>query len=220
MTYLDRQNIANFHQRGVRRFLNDLPEPILNAEGSDMALILAAELAGFLPSMKTIVSVARRRFNGEAVPNEEKAFSLFEPHTELIKKGKKNTPVEFGHLIFLTQRGEKFITDRIVSERSPSETAMLPKVADRHEELFGHKPRGIAMDKGCHPGQDEMEYLSDEYDDEVEFIGIPSRSNDFGDEEMGRYQRFRAGIEGGISFLKRCFGLKRALFKGFIPLPV
>ena len=44
---------------------------------------------------------------------------------------------------------------------------------------------------------------------------IPSRSNDFADEEMGRYQRFRAGIEGSISFLKRCFGLTRVLFKGF-----
>ena len=92
---------------------------------------------------------------------------------------------------------------------------MLPEVVDRHEEQFGRKPSGIAMDKGCHPGKEEMESLLYEYEDEVEFIGIPSRSNDFADEEMGRYQRFRAGIEGSISFLKRCFGLTRVLFKGF-----
>jgi len=188
---------------------------ILKAEGSVAALAFAAELAGYLPWMQKIVSVARRRFNGEQVPNEEKVFSLFEPHTELIQKGKKDKPIEFGHQIFITQTPEKFITDCILYEKSPSETTMLPEVVDRHEEQFGRKPSGIAMDRGCHPGKEEMEFLRDEYEGEVEFLGIPSRSNDFGDEEMSRYQRFRAGIEGSISFLKRCFGLSRVLFKGF-----
>lgn len=187
----------------------------LNAEGSLKALAFAAELDGYLPTMRKIVSVARRRRDGEKVPNEEKVFSLFEPHTELIMKGKKDKPIELGHLVFFSQTREKFITDCIVMERSPSETTMLPLVVERHEELFGRKPSGMAMDKGCHPGKEEMEYLLDEYEGEVEFIGIPSRSNDFGDEEMSRYQRFRAGIEGSISFLKRCFGLVRIRFKGF-----
>jgi IS5 family transposase len=188
---------------------------ILNALGSIEASAFATELSGYLPWMRKIVDVARRRLSGETVPNEEKVFSLFEPHTELIKKGKKDKPIEWGHLIFVTQTREKFITDCIVSEISPSETTMLPEVVDRHEDQFGRKPLGIAMDKGCHPGGEEMDDLRDEYEDEVEFIGIPSRSNDFADEEMSRYQRFRAGIEGSISFLKRCFGLTRVLFKGF-----
>jgi IS5 family transposase len=188
---------------------------IFNTAGSESAIAFAAELEKYLPVMKKIVSVARRRFNGEDVPNTEKVFSLFEPHTELIRKGKKDKPIEFGHLIFLTQTREKFITDNILYEQSPSETTMLSEVVDRHEEQFGRKPSGIAMDKGCHPGKEEMGSLEYEYEDEVEFIGIPSRSNDFADEEMGRYQRFRAGIEGSISFLKRCFGLTRVLFKGF-----
>jgi IS5 family transposase len=187
----------------------------LQEEGSELAMIFAAQVSGYLPFMKTIVSVARRRFNGEKVPNDEKVFSLFEPHTELIKKGKKDKPIEFGHLIFITQTRQKFITDCILTEKSPSESAMLPDVVDRHEDQFGRKPVGIAMDKGCHPGKEKMEDLLEDYEDEVEFIGIPSRSNDFADEEMGRYQRFRAGIEGSISFLKRCFGLTRMLFKGF-----
>jgi len=188
---------------------------ILNAEGSVTALALASELSGYLPWMQKIVEVARRRRNGETVPNEAKVFSLFEPHTELIRKGKKDKPIELGHLIFITQTREKFITDCILCEKSPSETTMLPEVVDRHEDQFGRKPLGIAMDKGCHPGKEEMDYLRDEYEDEMEFIGIPSRGNDFADEEMSRYQRFRAGIEGSISFLKRCFGLTRMFFKGF-----
>ena len=188
---------------------------ILTASGSEAALAFAVELAGYLGVMVKIVVVARRRFHGEKVPNEEKIFSLFEPHTELIQKGKKNKPIELGHLIFLTQTREKFITDCILSERSPSETTLLPEVMERHEEQFGRKPLGVAMDKGCHPGMEEMEHLKYEYGEEVEYIGIPSRINDFGDEEMGLYQRFRAGIEGSISFLKRCFGLTRVFFKGF-----
>jgi IS5 family transposase len=188
---------------------------LLNAHGSIEASAFAAELSGYLPWMQKIVDVARRRRNGETVPNEEKVFSLFEPHTELIKKGKKDKPIEFGHLIFVTQTRERFITDCIINEISLPEIVMLPEVVDRHEEQFGRKPLGIAMDKGCHPGREEMDYLRDEYEDEVEFIGIPSRTNDRVDEEMSRYQRFRAGIEGSISFLKRCFGLTRVLFKGF-----
>jgi len=165
--------------------------------------------------MKKIVDVARRRFRGEKVENEEKIFSLFEPHTELIKKGKKNKPIEFGHLVVVSQTPEKFITDCIVSEVSPPESTMVPTVIKNHEEIFGAKPLGLAADKGFHPGAEEMEDLRDEYEGEVEFLGIPSRPNDFGGEEMRLYQRFRAGIEGTISFLKRCFGLARVRFKGF-----
>jgi len=73
-------------------------------------------------------------------------------------------------LIFITQTREKFITDCILYEKSPSETTMLPEVVDRHEDQFGRKPLGIAMDKGCHPGKETMEDLRDDYEDKVEFI--------------------------------------------------
>jgi hypothetical protein len=92
---------------------------------------------------------------------------------------------------------------------------LIPVTMDRHEELFGAKPKNAAMDKGFHPGKEEFEDLLDEYEDDVEYLGVPAWINDFGDEEMNRFQRFRAGIEGTISFLKRSFGLSRCVFKGF-----
>jgi len=52
---------------------------------------------------------------------------------------------------------------------------MLPEVVDHHEDQFGRKPLGIAMDKGCHPGKEAMEDLREDYEDEVEFLGIPYR---------------------------------------------
>jgi IS5 family transposase len=188
---------------------------LLKKNGSLKAMAFEAELSHYLPYMKKIADVARRRFRGEKVENEEKIFSLFEPHTELIQKGKKNKPIEFGHLIVVAQTREKFITDCVLTEVSPPESTMAPTILERHKEMYGSAPRGLAADKGFYPGKDKLEYLCDEYEGEVEYFGIPSRSNDFGDEEMRLYQRFRAGVEGTISFLKRCFGLTRVRFKGF-----
>jgi len=59
------------------------------------------------------------------VPNEEKVFSLFEWHTELIKKGKQSKPIEFGHLVWLSQTREKFILFCEACEISPPENSVL-----------------------------------------------------------------------------------------------
>jgi len=183
--------------------------------GNEVATALATQLNAFIPWMEQIVSVARRRWSGEKVPNEEKVFSLFERHTELIIKGKQHKPLEFGHLVWLSQTREKFILFCEACEISPPETTLLREAIERQEELYGEKPKNVAADKGIHPGKEEMEDLLEEYEGEVEYLGVPSRTNDFGDNEMGCAQRFRAGIEGTISFLKRSFGLSRCVFKGF-----
>jgi IS5 family transposase len=79
---------------------------------------VALELRAYLPAMKTIVSTARRaQVDGETVPASERVFSLFEQHTELIKRGRRQKPVEFGHKILLCESAEKFITDYEVYER-------------------------------------------------------------------------------------------------------
>ena len=73
---------------------------------------VAGELKRFLPSMKKVVAQARRaQVEGEKVPAAERVFSIFEPHTELIKRGRREKPVEFGHVVLLCQTPEKFITD-------------------------------------------------------------------------------------------------------------
>ena len=78
---------------------------------------IALELQAYLPAMKTVVSTARRaQVNGETVPASERVFSLFERHTELIKRGRRQKPVEFGHKILLCESAEKFITDYEVYE--------------------------------------------------------------------------------------------------------
>ena len=169
-------------------------------------------LADYLPVMRQVAVAARRReFGGEKVPNGEKVFSIFEPHAELIMRGRRSRPVEFGHKVLLTQSKEKFITDFVVLEENRSDDELLPMVLDRHEEKYGCRPESIAADKGFCPDADTYEEL----EEQVDFLGVPRRTRDFGDAMMGIWQQWRAGIEGTISCLKRAFRLARCCFRGF-----
>jgi len=173
---------------------------------------IAAELNRYLPSMRQVVDVARRRaIDGEKVPHDEKVFSIFEPHTELIMRGRRGKPVEFGHKILLSQSPEKFITDYAVLEENKSDANLLPVVIERHEERFGYRPKVVAADKGFCPEADEYEDL----EELVDCLAVPRRTRDFGDAMMSLFQKWRAGIEGTISCLKRVFRLARCCFRGF-----
>jgi len=165
-----------------------------------------------LPAMRQVAQVARRRvFDGEKVPNADKVFSIFEAHTELIKRGRRGRPVEFGHKVLLTQSREKFITDYVVFQENRTDDQLLPLVLERHEERFGSRPESVAADKGFCPDEDTYEEL----EELVDFLGVPRRTRDFGNEMMGIWQQWRAGIEGTISCLKRAFRLARCCFRGF-----
>ncbi len=175
-------------------------------------MAIGAVLADYLPVMRRVANVARRReFEGEKVPNQEKVFSIFEPHTELIMRGRRGQPIEFGHKVLLTQSKQKFITDYVVLEENRSDSDLLPLVFDRHEEKYGRRPESIAADKGFCPDADTYEEL----EEQVDFLGVPRRTRDFGDVMMAIWQQWRAGIEGTISCLKRAFRLARCCFRGF-----
>ena len=173
---------------------------------------LGASLADHLPVMRQVADVARRReFDGEQVPNGDKVFSIFEPHTELIKRGRRGRPVEFGHKVLLTQSREKFITDYVVLEECCNDSELLETVIERHEERFGCRPESVVADKGFCPDADSYEEL----EEEIDYLGVPRNTRDFGDTMMGICQQWRAGIEGTISCLKRAFRLVRCGFRGF-----
>jgi len=173
---------------------------------------VAAVLGGYLPAMRQVAAVARRRaFDGEKVPNCDKVFSIFEPHAELIMRGRRSRPVEFGHKVLLTQSKEKFITDYVVLEENRGDEELLPVVLDRHEEKYGRRPESVAADKGFCPDADTYEELQER----VDYLGMPRRTRDFGDAMMAVWQQWRAGIEGTISCLKRAFRLARCCFRGF-----
>jgi IS5 family transposase len=170
------------------------------------------ELQAYVPSMQTVVANARRaQVEGETVPASQRVFSLFEPHTELIKRGRREKPVEFGHKVLLCETAEKFITDYEVYERQPADCDLTEPVIERHRQLFGARPKVLAADKGFCPAEAKRAELAALIDN----LAIPRRMRDFLDKLLADCQAFRAGIEGTISGLKRAFRWCRCVFRGF-----
>jgi len=182
------------------------------SRGNAALAALTLELGAYLPSMKTVVATARRaQIEGETVPAAERVFSLFEQHTELIKRGRREKPVEFGHKVLLCESAEKFITDYKVYEKQQADCELTESVIQRHEKLFGTRPEVVAADKGFCPAEEKYQELAEM----VATLAIPRRMQDFMDKVLAHWQAFRAGIEGTISGLKRAFRLIRCFFRGF-----
>jgi len=154
---------------------------------------VALELKAYLASMQTVAANARRaNVAGATVPANERVFSLFEPHTELIKRGRREKPVEFGHKVLLCETAEKFITDYEVYEQQQPDCELTRPVIERHEKLFGERPVVLAADKGLCPEKSKFEELAKL----VANLAIPRRMQDFMDKLLASCQAFRAGIEG------------------------
>lgn len=179
---------------------------------SDELHAIGMELSVFLPTMQQVVEQATRaQLNGETVPAKERVFSLFEPHTELIKRGRRHKPVEFGHAVLLCQSREKFITDYEVYEEKPADCSLTEPVIERHAKKFQARPRVLSADKGFCPAAETYAELQQQ----VDMLAIPRRLRDFTDAMMSAWQMFRAGIEGTISGLKRAFRLARCHYRTF-----
>lgn len=173
---------------------------------------IAIEMGKYLTSIRTVLEVAKRVWiHGEAVPAQERVFSIFEPHTELIKRGRRHKPVEFGHKILLGQTQEKFITQYHVMRKQVSDVDLPDQVLKQHESTFGERPQVLAADKGFCGDAEKMQRLRQK----VKVVAIPQRLKDFADDVLVQLQHFRAGIEGSISALKRAFGLLRCPYRGF-----
>ena len=171
------------------------------------------------PTMAKIIDQAGRRvLHGEQVPAKEKVLSLFEPHTELIVRGKAGKAIEFGHSVTLGQTGEKFISYYEVLEKRQPDQEYTDRVLEAHKKQFGEYPRCFAGDKGYWKGREHAEA----WREKVEVYSVPKKGKRTEEEteaehspEFRLMQRFRAGCEGSISVLKRAFGMGKCYWKGF-----
>lgn len=166
-----------------------------------------------------VIDQARRRvLFGEQVATDEKIYSIFEPHTDLIKRGKVRTPVEFGHKVFLAESAQGLITQYEVLKGNPPDEVHVASSLRRHKLAFGRAPRLYGSDRGFFSEQN----LASCKDAGVRVACIPQRG---GTRTARREayekspifkdgQRFRAGIEGRISVLFRGRGMKRCLAEG------
>ena len=183
------------------------------------AIAAAAELKRYLSIIGKIISQAERRvLLGEKVPSTEKVYSLFEDHTELIKRGKARKPIEFGHKILLAETGEKFIIHYETMSKQRADKELIQGSLKAHKKVFRCSPDILAGDKGFYESREQLDKLSEK----IETVSICKKGRRTEEEdrresteEFKAGQRFRAGIEGTISVLKRAFKLGRCFFKGF-----
>jgi IS5 family transposase len=160
----------------------------------------------------------RRVINGEQVPTSEKLYSIFEHHTDLIKRGKTNKPVEFGHKVFLAESAQGLITQYRVLDGNPSDEDHVEPTLKSHKKKFGSAPQVLATDRGFH-NQDNQKRCEKAG---IDCVSIPQRGGKkTADREafekspaFKKAQRFRAGIEGTISVLLRGRGMRRCLAHG------
>lgn len=180
---------------------------------------LLGELERLLPLAMHVVSQAyRSQVLGEKVLASERIFSIFEDHTELLKRGKAGKPVEFGHLVTLGQTKEKFISFYAVREESLHDIKMKDIALKSHKEAFGSYPKKFVADKNYWVNTEDIENW--EKDMDLCAIAKKGRRNqaEYDREHSDDFkfmQRFRAGIEGSISVLKRAFGLDICRNRGF-----
>ena len=198
-----RQFIRNADERGV---------------SSVEALGLINQLRDKLPFMEQVAACARRSSNGETVPASDRIFSIFEPHTELLKRGKARKPVEFGHMVTIGQTAEKFISFYCVEEQSRHDVHVGDDALRHHKNTFGAYPEEFSADKNYNGGAVHVEKWEKRIS--VYSVGKKGRRSEAETErEHGLLfrllQKFRAGVEGSISVLKRVFGLYRCLYHGF-----
>jgi IS5 family transposase len=207
-------------KKQLKILIDRVAETVIKAKRASLELAVSTNivaqgigetLSRLVPTMERIVDVAIRNFQGETVHVTDKVFSLFEEHTELIMRGKRDKPVEFGHKVLISETKEKFITDYVVFEKSPSDTTLLPMVIEGHEEIFGTKMESLSADMGFRPEEGDFEEL----EETITYLAVPKRLSDLGDEVLKVHQCFRAGIEGTISCLKRAYRLSRCCFRGF-----
>ena len=176
-------------------------------------------LIHYIPIVGKIISQAEQRvFQGVKLAADEKVYSLFEEHTELLKRGKAGKPIEFGHKVLIAQTGEKFIHHYQVFPKRKEDKELIKPTLKVHKQLFGTGPDVLATDKGFYENMKQV--LKLEKNITTVSICKKGRRNQQeyereSTEEFKDGQRFRAGCEGSISVLKRAFKLGRCLFKGF-----
>ena len=180
---------------------------------------IGKEIASYGKLADRVIDQTRRRvLQGETVPAAEKRYSIFEPHTDLIKRGKTLKPVEFGHKVFLAESAHGLITDYRVLEGNPIDSAHVQPSFDHHKEIFQQVPEDYAADRGFY----DAENIQKCKDAGVRQVSIPQKGGQKTAEQdelersrrFKQSQRFRAGIEGRISVLFRGRGMKRCLAKG------
>ena len=179
------------------------------------AMALEAELAHYGALAERVIRQTERRvIAGESLRPEDKIVSIFEPHTDIIIKDQRE--IFFGHKVTITGGASGLLTDLVIERGNPADVTLAEKMISRQNDIYGRVPRQAAFDGGF-ASKDNLKSIKGLGVCDVAF----AKKRGLAVSEMAKstwvYKRlrdFRAGIEGMISFLKRCFGLTRCTWRG------
>jgi transposase, IS5 family len=200
-------------QRSYRRLLDVTRASVRQARAVTALLTeeafaaLRAELERMTGLAERVIDQTRRRVvEGESVPASEKIVSIFEPHTDIIVRGKAGKPTEFGHKLWLSEVEGGILTRATILSGNPSDHDQVMPSIEHHSRLFGKPPDLYTADRGC---------WTPEMEDQVTARGVkqvaipatgtvsPERRAHERHAWFRRAYRYRSGMEGRISVLKR-----------------
>jgi IS5 family transposase len=170
----------------------------------------AATLQTTVDLLRGVVAQTRARVLRGNTRFPGKVVSLFEPHTEIIRKGKLAKPTEFGRVVKIQEAEGQFITDYTVCERGQAERALWGPALDRHIALFDHAPHLAVADGGFASRSNERAA----HERGVRHVVLPRQPREHRSRLARAALRWRTGSEGRISALKRRHGLRRCRYRG------
>jgi len=174
-------------------------------------------LQNVLPLVKKVIHQTKERVREGNTHVEEKVLSLFEPHTQVIRKGKAHKPNEFGRLVRIDEVENGIVSGYQVLEGNAADSDSFLPALQQHQACFGHAPRMATADRGFFSARNQRE--AQELG--VEKVALPARGRLSKTRAVRQKQRWfrralrwRAGSEATISTLKHPFSMARAMYKG------
>ena len=194
---------------GVKRAAEARKQPVL--EG------LRARLDTMVPLVRQVMRQTKARIIAGDTHAEGKIVSVFEPTTEIIRKGKAGKPTEFGKMVKLQEAENQIVVEYEVYDRRPADADLLIPAIATHETKLGRVPHLVAADAGFYSAKNEAAAKAKG----VKRVCIPNRSSKSQArkrEQKKRWfrngQKWRTGCEGRISVIKRRHGLNRSRYRG------
>ena len=195
--------------------INQVANAVKKKSGCSIrAFLIIRELQKLLPLMEKVYEMTwRKEINGEKVPNEEKIFSIYELHTDIIVKGQRQ--VQFGHKVNLTSGKSSLILTCEVLKGNPSDGTLYQPTIDKIANDYQIVPRDSVTDGG-YASKDNAEYARGKGIVNIVFNKVVgSLKNIVSSKNMEtRLKKWRSGIEAVISNLKRGYQLFRCNWKG------
>jgi IS5 family transposase len=164
---------------------------------------------------KVIDQTERRVLKGEKVPASEKIVSFFEDHTDIIVKGRRDT--QYGHKVFLTGGVSTMILGCLIVRGNPADSDQYQPLLAQHKASYGRMPRQVSADGGF-ASKANLAFAKEHGIKDAVFAkkrGLSILDMAKSNWVYKKLRNFRAGIEAGISTLKRAFGLDRCTWSGW-----